>query len=349
MQSAEFYEASPKLSMQVSVHSNSFWALLPPQIAALLQKHTDKYLTGITSISITASGITLCANPNHLSRRYLMTPNLPRSVLSFIVSQAQRQGTVSAASRITTSGLHRVGITRTTSKAKDVTAITIRIGRVVSNQAKLLDDLLISKDHEHKSILVLGPPGSGKTTLLRDIAKQLRLSPHETFVIDTWSELGGGGTTGFGEASAIRCVVAERHQQGAVIRDCLQNHNVRALIVDEAEQEDDFMALWAAKERGVRLIVGLQGTFSGLLRRDQQGAPVLRTAVTTRMGGVSDLLSTNEDALFSLMVEINTEESTSVKVTPDFGVAASTGFQHTGSNIRCFNSATGAICLKRGT
>lgn len=113
---------------------------------------------------------------------------------------------------------------------------------------------------------------------------------------------------------------------------------MHTLIVDEVETEDEWMSLWGAKERGVRLVVGMQGSLDSPLELDNTDR-VFRTAATWRLRGRENLLARCSRALFDSVVELDADKFTTLKVTLDVGKSDA-------SETRRYNSSTNSICVR---
>lgn len=342
------HRATRSLDIDISSDIGALLAALPLRLGVLLSTHSGEFSTGVTDMFLDAGCLpAIVANGNHT--KLLSGPLVTQLELECVVREAQRQIQSKSSDRSTMASLHRLAIIRSTTKDEGITAIMLLVGRVVRNQASMLRDFLFASEHEHKSILVLDLPGSGKTTLLRDIARCLSDKQDAVYVVDTWSELGGGGANAheYIGSGTRRIMVASRDQQAETIRECVRNHRVRTLVVDEVESEDELMALWSAKERGVRLVVGVQGSLASLLQDGGASGHVVRTAVTQQMRGSENLLAQRGRVLFESVVELDATSFTTVKMALDFA-RGKWDENRPVSETRCYNSSTGAICTKLG-
>lgn len=161
--------------------------------------------------------------------------------------------------------LHRVSVMQ--NKMDEIYGMTLRVGRTLQNAAGVLLGLLLSPEHKHKSILVLGHPGSGKTTLIRDIARCVSETAENVCIIDTSNEIGGDGDVphacvGF----ARRMMVKALEQQAKVMVECVQNHAVGTLIVDEIGRKAEVDAAGTVRQRGPRLIACAHGDLRSLVK-----------------------------------------------------------------------------------
>ncbi|KAI9916790.1 hypothetical protein PsorP6_017888 [Peronosclerospora sorghi] len=130
------------------------------------------------------------------------------------------------------SQLHRISVMR--SKMNEIYAITMRVGRALRNAACVLTDLLLSERHADKSVLMLGYSGCGKTTLIRDVARCVSEMMENVCIIDTSNEIGGDGLVPHSCVGwARRIMVRSLEAQASVMIECVQNHTVEILIVDE--------------------------------------------------------------------------------------------------------------------
>ncbi|KAE9356987.1 hypothetical protein PR003_g2030 [Phytophthora rubi] len=161
--------------------------------------------------------------------------------------------------------LHRISVMRSTSD--EVYAFTMRVGRALRNAACVLTDLLLSERHADKSVLVLGYPGSGKTTIIRDVARCVSETMENVCIIDTSNEIGGDGLVPHGCVGwARRMMVRSLEAQAAVMIECVQNHTVETLIVDEIGRKAEVLAASTVRQRGPRLIASAHGDFRALLQ-----------------------------------------------------------------------------------
>ncbi|CAI5731958.1 unnamed protein product [Peronospora destructor] len=103
--------------------------------------------------------------------------------------------------------------------------------------------LLLSERHANKSVLVLGHPGSGKTTLIRDVARCMSDTMENVCIIDTSNEIGGDGLVPHACVGwARRMMVRSLEAQAGVMIECVQNHTVETLIVDEIGRKAEVLA-----------------------------------------------------------------------------------------------------------
>jgi stage III sporulation protein SpoIIIAA len=164
----------------------------------------------------------------------------------------------------------------------DVYGVTMRVGRAVTGLAESIRDVLL--DPARKSILFIGLPGSGKTTVVRDVARLLSESDENVCVIDTSNEIGGDGDVPHSCIGwARRMMVPSLDMQAKVMIECVQNHTVGTMIVDEIGREAEVSAARTVKQRGVRVIASIHGDLRTLLRnKDLRG--VLGGLETTTLG-----------------------------------------------------------------
>ncbi|OWZ05285.1 hypothetical protein PHMEG_00022656 [Phytophthora megakarya] len=161
--------------------------------------------------------------------------------------------------------LHRISVMR--SKTDEVYGLTMRVGRALRNAACVLTDLLLSDRHADKSVLVLGHPGSGKTTLIRDVARCVSETMENVCIIDTSNEIGGDGLVPHECVGwARRMMVKSLEAQAGVMVECVQNHTVETLIVDEIGRKAEVMAASTVRQRGPRLIASAHGDFRALIK-----------------------------------------------------------------------------------
>ena len=162
----------------------------------------------------------------------------------------------------TKGSLHRFSAMR--DRNRNITGVTIRIGRNVRGNASMLIDLLMH--HKDKSILILGEPGSGKTTIVRNAANKLA-ELHNVIVVDTSNEIAGDGTiphTCIGLAR--RMMVPSLDKQGEIMIECLQNHTPHVMVVDEIGRSKEVRAASTITQRGVRMLASAHGDLRSLLK-----------------------------------------------------------------------------------
>ncbi|RAW26073.1 hypothetical protein PC110_g17521 [Phytophthora cactorum] len=161
--------------------------------------------------------------------------------------------------------LHRISVMRT--KTDEVYGLTMRVGRALRNAACVLTDLLLSDRHADKSVLVLGHPGSGKTTLIRDVARCVSETMENVCIIDTSNEIGGDGLVPHECVGwARRMMVPSLEAQAGVMVECVQNHTVETLIVDEIGRKAEVLDVSTVRQRGPRLIASAHGDFRALIK-----------------------------------------------------------------------------------
>ncbi|ETM31348.1 hypothetical protein L914_21076, partial [Phytophthora nicotianae] len=161
--------------------------------------------------------------------------------------------------------LHRISVMR--SKTDEVYGLTMRVGRALRNAACVLTDLLLSDKNADKSVLVLGHPGSGKTTLIRDVARCVSETMENVCIIDTSNEIGGDGLVPHECVGwARRMMVPSLEAQAGVMVECVQNHTVETLIVDEIGRKAEVLAASTVRQRGPRLIASAHGDFRALIK-----------------------------------------------------------------------------------
>uniref|UniRef100_A0AAV1UZK8 AAA+ ATPase domain-containing protein n=1 Tax=Peronospora matthiolae TaxID=2874970 RepID=A0AAV1UZK8_9STRA len=161
--------------------------------------------------------------------------------------------------------LHRISVLR--SKRNEVYGFTMRVGRALRNAACVLTDLLLSQRHATKSVLVLGYPGCGKTTLIRDMARCVAESMENVCIIDTSNEIGGDGLVPHACVGwARRMMVRSLEAQASVMIECVQNHTVETLVVDEIGRKAEVLAASTVRQRGPRIIASAHGDFRALVQ-----------------------------------------------------------------------------------
>lgn len=157
--------------------------------------------------------------------------------------------------------LHRFSAIR--NRDKDISGITIRLGRHVRGNAAMLMDFLMGSD---KSILILGEPGSGKTTIVREATRKLA-EEKNVVVVDTSNEIAGDGIIPHACIGlARRMMVPTLDQQSAVMVECVQNHTPHVMVIDEIGRPKEVQAARTVKQRGVRMIASAHGDLRRLLK-----------------------------------------------------------------------------------
>ncbi|TYZ66099.1 hypothetical protein PybrP1_002853 [[Pythium] brassicae (nom. inval.)] len=176
--------------------------------------------------------------------------------------------------------LHRISVMR--SKTGEVYGLTLRVGRALEHAANVLQDVLMSSWHRDKSVLLLGRPGCGKTTLIRDVARSIAATRENVCIIDTSNEIGGDGLVPHTCVGwARRMMVPSLEEQASVMIECVQNHTVETLVIDEIGRRAEVLAAATVRQRGPRLIASGHGNFRSLLKN-----PDLKGLV----GGVQQVL-----------------------------------------------------------
>ncbi|TMW61539.1 hypothetical protein Poli38472_012730 [Pythium oligandrum] len=161
--------------------------------------------------------------------------------------------------------LHRISVMR--SKTQEIYGLTLRVGRTLMHASNMLLDLLLSEEHRQKSVLFLGRPGSGKTTMIRDVIRCISESGENVCIIDTSNEIGGDGLVPHQCIGwARRMMVRSLDEQASVMVECVQNHTVETLVVDEIGRKNEVLAAGTVRQRGPRLIASAHGDFRSLIR-----------------------------------------------------------------------------------
>jgi stage III sporulation protein SpoIIIAA len=157
--------------------------------------------------------------------------------------------------------LHRVSCMRHRTD-ESIIGLTMRVGRsVTGNVAMLLDVLMLTRN----SVLLLGAPCTGKTTIVREAARVLG-EKGNVCVVDTSNEIAGDGRIPhrcIGQAR--RMMVPSLEKQWAVMVECVQNHSIDTMLVDEIGRSREVEAARTVKQRGVRLLASAHGDLRGLV------------------------------------------------------------------------------------
>ncbi|OQR87567.1 hypothetical protein ACHHYP_08486 [Achlya hypogyna] len=142
--------------------------------------------------------------------------------------------------------LHRISAIR--NRTDDIIALTIRVGRYIEGNARLIADVLAAED---KSVLFLGEPGCGKTTIVREVSRQLA-ARHNVCIVDTSNEIAGDGNI--------------PHPCAAVMVQVVQNHTPEVMVIDEIGRANEVEAARTCKQRGVRIVASAHGDLRKLLK-----------------------------------------------------------------------------------
>lgn len=214
--------------------------------------------------------------------------------------------------------LHRISFIR--NRSDHVYGITLRIGRAVYGQANTIVDLLASKSKP--SILVVGPPGSGKTTLIREMTRIISEFSH-VCVVDTSNEIGGDGDTPHKCIGRARRMMVKRlSDQANVMIECVQNHTISTMVIDEIGRRSEVEAANTIKQRGVQVIASAHGSFDQL---------ILNRELNRLLGGIETVTLGDEaakrtvdkakvqqqrivDPVFDIVIELEHTSSERIKI-----------------------------------
>ncbi|GAB9477276.1 hypothetical protein Gpo141_00014340, partial [Globisporangium polare] len=162
--------------------------------------------------------------------------------------------------------LHRISVMRDKT-GNEIYGLTMRVGRALEHAANVLQDVLMSSEHKDKSVLLLGRPGCGKTTLIRDVARSIAATRENVCIIDTSNEIGGDGLVPHACVGwARRMMVPSLEQQARVMIECVQNHTVETLVIDEIGRRAEVLAAATVRQRGPRLIASGHGDLRSLIK-----------------------------------------------------------------------------------
>ncbi|KAF1782291.1 P-loop containing nucleoside triphosphate hydrolase [Phytophthora cactorum] len=179
-------------------------------------------------------------------------------------------------------------------KPTKVYGLTMRVGRALRNAACVLTDLLLSDRHADKSVLVLGHPGSGKTTLIETwlgaCLKRWRMCVSSTRRTRLAVMVGAARVCGVGSPH----YGAVTGGTGWVMVECVQNHTVETLIVDEIGRK---AGCW------LRRRVDQESVPKGLVGGSQQVTVGDAAAKSSKQGEVADPAASNP--IFDVIVELD--------------------------------------------
>ena len=180
--------------------------------------------------------------------------------------------------------LHRISCIR--NREKKIVGLTCRVGRAITDSAKIIEDLILSG----KSILLLGRPGIGKTTILREASRLLStVGGKRVVIVDTSNEIAGDGDIPHPAiGKARRMQVSVTAQQHAVMIEAVENHMPEVIVIDEIGTEQEAAAARTIAERGVQLI----GTAHGNILENLMINPTLSDLI----GGIQAVTLGDEEA-----------------------------------------------------
>lgn len=162
--------------------------------------------------------------------------------------------------------LHRISAMR--NKANAIYGLSLRVGRAFPGNSDLIADILHLHSPHPTSVLILGKPGHGKTTLIRDIARTLSSSGTQTVcIIDTSNEIAGDGDVPHSHIGrARRMMVPRLNEQAQIMIECVQNHTVKTMIIDEVGRSTEVSAARTVRQRGVGIIASAHGDLRSLIK-----------------------------------------------------------------------------------
>ncbi|OQR85925.1 hypothetical protein ACHHYP_11183 [Achlya hypogyna] len=218
--------------------------------------------------------------------------------------------------------LHRVSALRNRESA--IVGVTIRVGRHVEGNARLLADVL---GDVTKNVLFLGEPGCGKTTIIREVAQHLAAT-FNVCIVDTSNEIAGDGDVPHPCVGlARRIMVPSLAKQAAVMVECVQNHAPEVMVIDEIGRPNEVEAARTCKQRGVRMIASAHGSLRKLLKNQPlRGLVGGVTSVTVgdalaRKGADGNLLKIvaerSGESIFDVIVELRRQRYNSWHVVLD--------------------------------
>ncbi|NER81040.1 MAG: AAA family ATPase [Leptolyngbya sp. SIO1D8] len=219
-------------------------AILPPQIAALIQQHeqSSKLIEVILDLGRRPEA-RFPAGAEYLSKTFVSQADLDYCI--------ERVGYFGGDNRAgIEQTLHRISAIR--NRSGKIIGLTCRVGRAVFGTIKMIQDLV----ERGQSILMLGRPGVGKTTALREIARVLADDLHKRVVIiDTSNEIAGDGDIPHPAIGrARRMQVAQPEFQHQVMIEAVENHMPEVIVIDEIGTELEATAARTIAERGVQLV-----------------------------------------------------------------------------------------------
>lgn len=162
--------------------------------------------------------------------------------------------------------LHR--ISARLNNTGEIAGLTLRVGQIHQPDPSRIEILFDILRDPKKDVLIIGLPGSGKTTLLRQIAYMLSLDLKQRVdIVDKSSEIAGLGDIPHPAVGRSRNhPVYPGVDQSVVLRETIQNHTPRNLIVDEIATREETQAANFSAQMGTRLIATMHGnTLSEIL------------------------------------------------------------------------------------
>jgi stage III sporulation protein SpoIIIAA len=242
--SATTGSASP--SSQSAVHDdlNQLLAILPPDIATLIQRH--KQAQQLIEVVLDLGRLPEARFPSGAD--YLSDKVVTKEDLQYCIDRVGFFGGDNRAGIEKT--LHRISAIR--NRSGEIIGLTCRVGRAVFGTIGLISDLV----ERGQSILMLGRPGVGKTTALREIARVLADDlDRRVVIIDTSNEIAGDGDIPHPAIGrARRMQVAKPELQHQVMIEAVENHMPEVIVIDEIGTELEATAARTIAERGVQLV-----------------------------------------------------------------------------------------------
>ncbi|OEF95557.1 stage III sporulation protein AA [Vulcanibacillus modesticaldus] len=198
---------------------------------------------------------------------------------------------------ITVKGGHRVGIAGKVILEKgevktirDISSFNIRIAKQVIGSADIIMPYII--DRKEKSIrntLIISPPQCGKTTLLRDVARQIssgiskyHFSGIKVGIVDERSEIAGCVRGVPQNQVGLRTDVLDACPKAEGMMMFIRSMSPDVLIVDEIGRKEDALAIFEARNAGVKVIATAHGSNVGEVAKRPSLSSLIQQEIFSR-------------------------------------------------------------------